>query len=457
MTAQPLSLWLDTLNPAVQPRPALAGDQQVDVAIVGGGYTGLWTAYYLAQGDPSLRILVVESRFCGFGASGRNGGWCIGELAASIETYAKRGGLDAGLRQWRAAAASVDEVGRVANAEGIQCGFAKGGTVRVARNQPQAERQRREIAGLRRLGITDDEMRLLTAEDARAQVNATKVRSGIFHAASAALDPARLVRGLAEVVERQGVQIVEGTAATGITPGRVATSHGLVQAEVVVQATEAYTQTLTGQDRVMIPVYSLMIATEPLDDEIFEQIGLHRRPTFADDRYMVIYGQRTEDNRIAFGGRGVPYAFGSKIDPGRERQPRAHRAIHNTLVDLFPCLAGAAITHRWGGVLGIPRNWTPAVRFDRATGLAVGGGYVGEGVAASNLAGRTLADLITGAESDLVDLPWVGAPWPKWEPEPFRWLGVRSGDALLGAADVFENRTQQESKLAVKLAGSVRG
>ena len=193
------SFWIDNLSEPIVRRSPLTGDTQVDVAIVGGGYTGLWTAYYLSQLDRSLRIMVIEREYCGFGASGRNGGWCVGELAASIDKYAALGGMDAALRLWRATYDAVDEVGRVADAERIRCGYHKGGTVRLARNDPQSKRQREEIEHLRSLGITEDEMRYLGADEARSHVNATEIRSGIFHAPSAVIDPARLVRGLADV------------------------------------------------------------------------------------------------------------------------------------------------------------------------------------------------------------------------------------------------------------------
>jgi len=450
------SMWLDTYPGSLQPRPALNSDADADVAIVGGGYTGLWTAYYLRQLDPTLRVTVIERDICGFGASGRNGGWAVGELAAGIKKYAALADLPASLRLSRAIFDSVDEIGRVTAAEGIDCGYHKGGVIRLARNRPQAERQAAEVAHDHELGLNEDEIRLLTADEARSHANATDVLSGVLYAPCAAVDPARLVRGLAEAVERRGATIVEQTAAVAIEPGRVLTDRGTVRAEVVVRATEAYTRDLRGRRRQLLPVYSLMIGTEPLPQSTFDGIGLADRPTFADDRYMVIYGQRTADNRIAFGGRGVPYLYGSRISPSIEQHHRSHERIHRTLVDLFPALSGARITHRWGGVLAVPRNWTPFVHFDRAAGTAGAGGYVGEGVAPSNLAGRTLADLITGADSERVDLPWVGVRHRRWEPEPFRWLGVRGSRWMLAGADMYEYRTNREAKAAVALASKIR-
>ena len=225
----------------------------------------------------------------------------------------------------------------------------------------------------------------------------------------------------------------------------------------MVQGTEAYTRDLEGERRALLPIYSLMVATEPLPQSVFDEIGLADRPTFADDRFMVIYGQRTADNRLAFGGRGVPYRFGSKIDRVTELHEPSHNLLRDTLIDMLPAIGDVEITHWWGGVLGIPRDWVPSLRFDRATGVGVLGGYVGEGVAAANLAGRTMADLIGGRDTERVSLPWVGLRSRRWEPEPFRWIGVRSSRALLGAADDREEQTNAEAKVAFRISRLLRG
>ena len=449
-TASTTALWIDQLGP-IEKRPALDSDVEVDVAIVGGGFSGLWTAYYLARLDPTIRIAVIEKHYCGYGASGRNGGWAEGGLAVGPEKYAKWSSMDAAMRLVHAMHDAVDEIGRVANAEGISCGYAKGGWIRVARNAPQEQRMRDEM--------TDPEgnERLLEAVEVLDYLNATDVRAGIFSPDCAALDPARLVRGLADAVERSGVRIFEDTSVASIDPGVIRTNRGTVRADVVVRATEAYTRDLIGERRALLPVYSLMVATEPLPQSIFNQIGLSGRPTFSDDRFMVIYGQRTEDDRLAFGGRGVPYLFGSAISPGAETHDTSHALIRSTLIDMFPMLADVEFTHRWGGVLGIPRDWVPGLRFDRSTGVGVLGGYVGEGVAAANLAGRTMAELIAGENTDRVDLPWVGHTSRRWEPEPFRWLGVRSSRRILGAADDREYATDSEAKLAYRISKILKG
>ena len=449
------SLWLDELG-ASSKRPALRGELDVDVAIVGAGYTGLWTAYYLAHLDPSLRIVVLEREYVGFGASGRNGGWAVGELAAGIEKYAARGSLERALRLTRELFASVDEIGRVVAAEGIDCGYAKGGNIRLARNRFQRARQIEEVEHHLELGFSEDDLRLLSGPEAEAMCGATDVHGGLFFAHCAAVDPARLAAGLATACEAAGVTIMERSPIDAIEPGRATGETGTVNAGMVVMATEGYTRDLAGRRRDLVPTYSRMLATAPLTDAQWAEIGLDHRPTFSDDRYMVIYGQRTEDGRIAFGGRGVPYLYGSRIDPACEVRADSHRLVHEALVDLFPILADVEITHRWGGVLGVPRDWTPFVHADVAAGFATAGGYVGEGVAAANAAGHTLAELITGTESERTDLPWVGPTPRRWEPEPLRWLGIRGSRRIMASADAREDRGR-EAKLAMRVSRWLRG
>lgn len=416
---------------------------------MGGGYTGLWTAYYLLAIDPSIRVMVIERDIVGFGASGRNGGWCVGELAASPKRHEAVADNDAARRFLRALHDAVDEVGRVADREGIDCQYAKGGAIRLARNRAHLARQREQVELFHTgYGLSEDDMRMLSADEARTHLAATGVVGGMFFAHAAALHPARLVRGLGDAVERLGGMIVEGTAATAIEPGRVVTDRGIVNAEVVVRALEGYTSTLDGNHRSLAPLYSLMVATEPIDDALWADIGLGHRQTFTDDRFMVIYGQRTADGRIAFGGRGAPYNFGSRIVSSVEQRSRTHNRIVKSLVELLPMLSDVAITHRWGGVLGVSRDWFPSVGFDRESGMAWGGGYVGEGVAAANLAGRTLAELITETDSPRIDLPWVGHRSRQWAPEPLRWLGINGALRIMGIADRSEAITGRRSRLA---------
>lgn len=445
-----ISLWWDTLpddlrTPLGSPLPGAA---DADVAIVGAGYTGLWTAYYLIRADPSLRIAIVEAEQAGFGASGRNGGWASALFPASIAALAKRSSRDAAIRMTRAMQATVDEIGAVAAAEGWDIGWAKGGTVVAARSPLQRDRARAEIDEWRSWGFGEDDYAYLDADDAARRIGATDVLAATYTPHCAAIHPARLARSLAREVVAAGVRLYEQTPAIAIEPGVVRTAHGDVRAPIVVRATEGYTRTLAGEVRTLAPVYSLMLATEPLPDAVWQDIGLGQRETFSDGRRLIIYGQRTADGRLAFGGRGAPYHFGSRISPEQDRDPAVHAALWRVLTDLFPAVAGASVTHTWGGPLGIARDWWASCGLDRTTGLAWSGGYVGDGVGTANLGGRTLADLILDRRTDLIDLPWVGHSSPRWEPEPLRWAATNLGLRVMTRADTVEERTGRPSRAA---------
>ncbi len=440
-----LSLWHDSVPGSLRPRPGLPGDLNVDVAIVGAGFTGLWTAYYLLSEDPGMRISVLDAEIAGFGASGRNGGWCSALFPTGASVMAARYGTDAARAHYRAMRDSVREVVRVAEAERIDADVALGGTVVLARNRPQLSRAQEEAAEADRFSLGT---MLLSAEAARERLDAANTVGGTFTPHCAAINPAKLVRGLAECVERRGGRIFEGSPATAIQPGRVVTATGIVKAEIVVQATEGYTPTLAGQRRRIAPVYSLMIATAPLPADVWQVIGLTHRETWSDYRHLIIYGQRTADDRMVFGGRGAPYHFGSRIRASFDRVPRVFAALAHGLALLFPVLAGVEITHRWGGPLGIARDWQASVGFDRSTGLAWAGGYVGDGVAATNLAGRTLARLIRGDDDGLTRLPWVDHRSPQWPREPMRWLGANAALRAMILADALEERKGRPSRTA---------
>ena len=443
-----LSFWHDSVPGTLTPRDPLAGDIDADVAIVGAGYTGLWTAYYLAKAEPGLRIVVCEREIAGFGASGRNGGWCSALFPASLGKLARMAGPGAATAMNRAMQETVDEVGAAVAAEGIDCHWAKGGTVQLARSVTQLERCREEIAEAREYGFGPDDLVLLSADEASARVGATGVLGGTYTPHCAAIHPSRLARGLADAVQRRGVTIYERTPVLQLLPGRVVTPGGTVRARHVIRATEGYTPQLPGYRRAIMPVYSLMVATEPLPDSAWEQIGLAGRPTFGDMRHLIIYGQRTADGRLAFGGRGAPYHLGSSVRPSFDRVPAVFAALRETLAELFPVLADVRLSHTWGGPIGVARDWCASVGLDRETGLGWAGGYVGDGVSTTNLSGRTLADLVLDRDTPITRLPWVGHQSPQWEPEPLRWLGVNAGLQAMSWADRQEAKTGKPAKVA---------
>ena len=437
------NLWMEQVvsgGDDLAPRPPLDGDTRADVAIVGAGYTGLWTAYHLLRGDPSLRVVVVEREIAGFGASGRNGGWCSALFPAGEAALARRHGRPAALAMRAAMRATVDEVGATVAAEGIACDWVKGGTVTLARSPAQLRRAR--AAG----GFLD-------AAQASTLVGATRVLGASFTPDCARIQPARLARGLARVVERRGGRIVEGTAATAVGPGRVVTDRGVVTASTVVRATEAWSAHLV--PRSVVPVYSLIVATRPLPPEFWDAAGLAGGQTFTDHRHLIVYGQRTADDRLVFGGRGAPYHWCSRIAPAFDRDERVFAGLRSAARDLFPALRPKDFTHAWGGPLGIGRDWHAGVGLRDGVGWA--GGYVGDGVGTANLAGRTLAALVLGRDDPITALPWVGHRSRRWEPEPLRWLMVNAGLRLMTAADTEERLTGRASVLAAGLSRALGG
>lgn len=445
-----LSFWHDTVPDDLTPRAPLPGERDADVAIVGGGLTGLWTAYYLLERDPSLRVVVLEKEIAGFGASGRNGGWCSALFPRSTASLARLHGLDAALAMRRAMIDTVDEVGAAAASLGIDIDYAKGGTIAYARSAAQLSAAKDEVADAATHGI--DKLELWGPD----RTHAAGALGASFDPACARIHPAKLVRGLARAVEARGGVVHERTEVLELSPGSVLTNRGRVTAGTTVLALEGYRPTLAGQKRRILPLYSLMIATEPLSDEMWDEIGIEHGQTFSDYRHLLIYGQRTADNRFAFGGRGARYHWNSAIRESYDRVPAVFDHLRRSLGELFPVIGDAAVTHRWGGPLGVPRDWHASVTFDRAAGLATAGGYVGDGLSTTNLAGRTIADLVTGNTSELTVLPWVDHRSPDWEREPLRFAGANAGLLAMTIADAEESVTRRPS-IAAKLMGPLVG
>jgi glycine/D-amino acid oxidase-like deaminating enzyme len=444
------SFWWRALGGLPEPRPPLPGACEADAAIVGAGYTGLWTALYVKRARPDWRVVVLEREVAGFGASGRNGGWLSGLLAGSRERFAATHGREAVIAAQRAMLATVDEVA----AQGIGCDLVKGGSVRLATTAPALRRLQEELAYERTWGFGEDDWRGLGPGE--LGVHADRVLGALWTPHCARVQPAKLVAGLAALCEREGVEIFEHTAVLRTLPRRAVTARGAVDARWIVRATEGYTPGLPGFKRAIVPLNSSMIVTEPLPEATWAAIGWDGCETVLDGAHAYCYLQRTADGRIAIGGRGIPYRFGSRTDAGGELAPRTARELRERLVRLFGVLDGVRIADGWAGVLGVSRDWCPSVGADAATGLAWAGGYVGDGVSTANLAGRTLRDLITGEDSELTRLPWVGRHARDWEPEPLRYLGIHGVYSLYRRADRAEERTGRPSRIA-KLADLVSG
>jgi glycine/D-amino acid oxidase-like deaminating enzyme len=457
-----VSLWFDAIDRSrigasdlLARRPALSEGLSVDVCITGAGFTGLWTAYYLARSHPELSIVVLEAETVGFGASGRNGGWASALFPLSATALAGRYGDEDAVRMRRAMIDTVDEIRRVVESEAIECDLVKGGTLSFIRGRPGLEAAKAELDEARRFGV--DTVRLIGTDAFRSRFADIAAAGATFTPDCARIQPAALVLGLARAVERLGVRIfehtrvtqftAEGVCATG-TASVTASGERPVRAHAVINATEAYGSTLPAGRRAVLPLYSLMIATEPLPETFWAGTGIEHGNTFTDFRHLLVYGQRTADNRFAFGGRGARYHWASAIRADYDTATGVAQHLHRALVDLFPTARGTRISHAWGGPIGVPRDWHASVGFDRSTGRGWAGGYVGDGVSTTNLAGRTLAQLIVGEHSDLTTLPWVGHRSPRWEPEPLRFLGANAGLLGMRAADAEEAITGRPSLIA---------
>jgi glycine/D-amino acid oxidase-like deaminating enzyme len=450
-----VSFWQASLGAPV-PRPPLDGDRAADICIVGAGFTGLWTAYHLASARPELDVVVLEREHVGFGASGRNGGWLTPSVAAP-----HLGDLAAAAALQRAMQASVADVLAVCAEERIDCDAAAGGVLRIARNAAQMARLRAQVAAAQ--GGPDELVEL------DAAVLATRVHVAGAHGATwtphgVRIQPAKLARGLAEAAERRGVRIYEGTTVRELRPADVrggtaaaVSDRGVVRAPVVLRCLEGFTASLRGERRQLLPLTSAMVVTEPLPDAAWAAIGWEHAELLGDAAHAFVYTQRTADGRIALGGRGT-YRYGSRPDRAGRVERRTVAALVAQLRELFPAAAEAAIDYAWCGVIGVARDWTASVRFDPRSGLGTGGGYVGYGVGAANLAGRTLRDLVLREETELTRLPWVGHSVRRWEPEPLRWLGATGIAALYRAADRRETasdnpRTSRLARAADVIAG----
>lgn len=423
-------------------RPALSGDISVDVAIVGGGYTGLWTAYELLKAQPDLSVVVLEAEFVGFGPSGRNGGAVIAQIVGSRSFWNKRGGPDGAYRMERAVQQGINEIKSVVEEENIDCSFTKAGVLIVARNRMEEDQLKAGVEADRKNGFSEADSVYLNAKELSERIRIDHQFGARFSPHSGSHDPGKLVRGLADAVERRGGKIFEGTRVTEIVPHAAITEVGTVTAKYVIRATEAYTSSI--EPRRIIPVYTTMISTDVIPEAIWSEIGWQNRETVLAE-HPFLHLQHTADHRITIGGDNpkVPYQWGSGTSAEGKPDQKLIDHYYGQLIKLFPALDGIGITSEWAGVFGAPRDWAPSVGLDENTGLGWAGGYVGEGVVASNMAGRTMKDLILGQSTDMTKLPWVRKQARKWELEPFRWVGAQ---AIFRGRLIGEHREEKTGK-----------
>lgn len=449
------SLWLSQLS-NLEIRPGLSANHEVDVAIIGAGFTGLWTAYYLKKKSPELRVAIVEADIAGFGASGRNGGWLIGELSEQ-DSYLSDLWASDKERALSLLQNIPKEAERVITEESIDCDFKLGGMLYVAaRYDEQKNFLKAYERELRGKGYSDADFRWLDVQETAERIGIANARGALYSPHCARIQPAKLVQGLAAACERLGVEIFEQSPVAEWGDGVVVLENGRrLSCQWVVPALEAYGVSIKRAPfswmRYQRPVQSAIIATEPLSDALWEDMGLRNGEVFSDFSRIVTYGQRSADNRLVFGARGS-YLFGAALKHDTSLSEQEIEFRRNLLQTLFPQLEGVKVTHAWGGNLAISRKFRPHMVLNREHGFALSAAYGGEGVGATNLAGRTLSDLILDIESDETKMPWVDhtgrfAASKVWEREPLPWLGYRA----LTTISLYEDQL-----LSAGLSGTVR-
>lgn len=424
------SLWADSKERFKG--KSLDANLDFDVAIIGGGFSGLWTAFHLNQLEPSLRIAIFEAREIGFGASGRNGGWASSEYPVSKKTLIRKIGLASTEALFAALSQSIDEIGKFSKKYSPEAGFTKSGSLYFARNEGQ----------LRRLKAKAEIGEWLSKSSLKELINIEGALAGRFSPECATVHPYNLLQGLAKYLSKRGISIFTNSWATRVDGGILARSF-FIDAPIVIEATEVYGKA----NRTFIPLYSLMVATEPLSNAIWRELGNKERFTFAENSHVINYAQRTVDDRLAIGGRGATSPFGSRLQVSSESNQKVHQRLIELAKSWFPALKDVEFTHRWGGAVAITRDWEPYLLFDRTSGFGKLGGYAGDGVTMSHLAGKIMAQEILEFESDLRGLHFVNREIRKWEREPIRYLGVNSMIYLSTISDREESLTNRPSKV----------
>lgn len=422
----------DSPSESISNFPSLSQPLSCDVAIIGGGFSGLWSAFHLNLQQPSLDIAVFEDHEIGFGASGRNGGWVSSDYPTDVETLKKRypyGEID---RFFDLMRSSIDEIGEFADSYSKGSNFTKSGSLIFALNQAQLSRLTSQVR---------DRKRLLAKQEASEMLAVDGIQGALFEPDCATVSPYQLLHDLARYLRSRGVQIFERSRAEA--SGQLRVNGISVTAMRTIWATEAFKE----PSRQQIPLYSLMVATAPLVSEKRKELSPIQGLAFAQASHNVNYAQFTGDGRIALGGRGARYPFGSKLSSKNELDERVHRRIASLIGEWFPQLGNPEeieITHRWGGPIAVRWNWESYVHFDDSTGIGSLGGYVGDGLTMSYLSAKVLADLVLGGSS-YKGLPIVNNRAPQWPIEPLRYLGANAFISLINFADVEERWSGRES------------
>jgi glycine/D-amino acid oxidase-like deaminating enzyme len=432
--------WRETAP--VEPGPPLREDVRCDVAIVGGGYTGLWTAFFLKKADPSLEIHIVEAEYAGAGASGHNDGFMTPTIGHSLAALIHRFGPEQAKLAYTVVGKSMLELRRFCDKYDVDAELEPTGYLQVASNQNQMRLLERDIQLIEQLGGGQSSIELLGQDAARERIDSPGI-VGAFKVGGALINPHKLVRGLVRVVRELGVHVHEATRVIAIqrtgTERVLTTPHATITAPNVLLATNAYQHQFAGFGRKVVPVWSYAAVTRPLTVEELKSIHWPDREGFVEAGNFIVFGRLTAENRLLFGGGKADYHFGRDMDESKYiDNPRATSALRGVLAKYFPQWQDIPFSHEYGGCVAITREMVPHVG-SSGDGLFYGYGYCGNGISVTHAAAKSLRDLILGRDSVYTKLLYVNGAEKGFPPEPISYLGSKAVTSLLAAQDRYPN------------------
>jgi glycine/D-amino acid oxidase-like deaminating enzyme len=431
--------WDDSRRP--EPRAALRGEHDVDLAVVGGGFTGLWAALLALEEDPGRKVVVLEGAQVGWAATGRNGGFCSASLTHGVGNGLARWPDEMPLLQ-HLGAANLDAIESTIHEYGIDCDFERTGELDVALEPWQLEDLRALSQAMRELG---EQVELLSAAQTRALVSSPTYLGGLLDRHGVAMvNPARLAWGLADAIEGAGGRIHEATRVQRLRSAgervSLTTATGTVRARKVVLATNVFPSPLRRARSYVVPVWDHIIATAPLSQSQRDSLGWQGRSGVGDGGNQFHYYRLTSDNRLVFGGYDALYYFGSDLSARRQRRPETEQLLYHHMIATFPGLQGVRITHTWGGAIDVSTRFSAS--WQRAFGGRVASvlGYTGLGVGASRFGAQVCLDLLAGRDNERTRLEMVRRRSLPWPPEPLRWLGIQKTRRSIAVADAHGGR-----------------
>ena len=438
----PLSIWLDTYGPYT-PTPSLQGDHSVDVAIIGGGFTGVNTAYWLKRADPSLSVAVLEAKTIGYGASGRNGSFAMTVIGLGFEVMPTLLGKERFQAAHRYMMRAVDDLDELIQKENLDCDRIRPGFLRVATTQGYIKRLQHEVRLMNQMGFED--LYWIDQDEVQRRVNSPRYLGAMWEPRLVLVDPAKLVRAERDLAMRCGAEVYENTPVIEITSRpkfRLKTPEGTLTSEKLVFATNAYSHLFPQLRRKQIPAFTYMIATEPLTSEQLEPIGWQGYEGIEDARNLIHYYRLTPGHRLVMGGGPVGLTYADSLDG--DNNEAAWRHLEEHVRWLFPSLADVKVTHRWGGPFSVTVNLTPSIGYVGDPRAVYSFGCIGHGVSTSHLNAQTIRDMLLERQSDLPECPFVNRRVIPWPPEPLRIVLAGAIRGYLQVEDwVYERKLQK--------------